>query len=164
MATAKVHKREANHNTYLCSVKGDEVGSLLRRYINGEPIATTLLVPSLCSRWIATAKVHRREANHDQPAYGISTVGRGSWIAAKRVHKRKPITTTITLKPYPVSSIALQRYVKEKLIASMASGLGARVAEHGTKGAPPRSGCSRQRRFAGAFVVRDAEARETPRP
>ena len=120
-------------------------------------------------RWIATPKAHNREANHDRKAYGISAVDRGSWIVAKgyisgrpitpnkpmaylqRVGvvglrlkgyiNGKPITTTITLKPYPVSSIALQRYVKEGPIASMASGLAARVAEHGTKGAPPRSGC-----------------------
>ena len=52
---------------------------------------------------------------------GITTK-RQHRIVAKGIHKRKPITTTITLKPYPVSSIALQRYVKEGPIASVASG------------------------------------------
>ena len=136
---------------------------LLRRYINGKPITTTLLVPSFNSPWIATAKAHRREANHDQPAYGISTAGRGSRIAAKGGHKRKPITTTITLKPYPVSSIALQRYVKKKLIASVASGLRREELNVGQK-TRPRGAAAGQRRFAGAVVVRDVEARETPRP
>ena len=42
MATAKVHKRKANHNVYREFKKLEDVGWLLRRYINGKPITTQM--------------------------------------------------------------------------------------------------------------------------
>ena len=40
MATAKVHKREANHNGCVNDTLYLSVGWLLRKYINGKPITT----------------------------------------------------------------------------------------------------------------------------
>lgn len=57
--------------------------------------------------------------------------------------------------------MALQRYVKKKLIASVASGLGREELNVGQK-ERPRGAAAGQQRFAGAVVVRDAEAREMP--
>ena len=44
IATAKVHKRGANHNAFMQVEAGILVGLLLRRYINGEPITTRIVV------------------------------------------------------------------------------------------------------------------------
>ena len=40
MAIAKIHKREANHNSFKRGFSQVKVGWLLRRYINGKPITT----------------------------------------------------------------------------------------------------------------------------
>ena len=42
MATAKVHKRKANHNRVYWIASSYGIGWLLRRYINGKPITTAL--------------------------------------------------------------------------------------------------------------------------
>ena len=69
---------------------------LLRRYINGKPITTAIDTLAIGISWIATAKVHKREANHNKSSERSVTIIVG--LLLRRYINGKPITTLLVLR------------------------------------------------------------------
>ena len=91
MATAKVHKRKANHNYKEGSYFVRTVGWLLRGYITRKHITTVAMHIKRSISWMATAKVHKRKANHNKCNAFACFVWVG-WLLRRYING-KPITT-----------------------------------------------------------------------